>query len=166
MAELEEEVKELKAAKQEEAYTAQPIGPVELTMSNFKQDKLECDIWWSLPFYTHPHGYKRCLDVDANGWGDGKGTHISVLVCLMRGKFDDRLKWPFRDDITIQLLSREEDNDHVIEVIGFTDATPDENGNRVTKEEQNPYVMFGDMLPHTDLKPKYLKNDHLSFFHQ
>ena len=47
--------------------------------------------------------YMMCLKVYANGQGDGKGTHVTVAVCLMRGEFDDLLKWPFRGDFTIQL---------------------------------------------------------------
>ena len=41
--------------------------PVELTMTNFARDKMHSDHWYSPPFYTHPHGYKMCLRVDANG---------------------------------------------------------------------------------------------------
>ena len=35
--------------------------------------------------------YMMCLKVYANGQGDGKGTHVTVAVCLMRGEFDDLL---------------------------------------------------------------------------
>ena len=38
-----------------------------------------------------------------------QGTHVSVFTCLMRGEFDSHLKWPFRGDITIQLLNQLED---------------------------------------------------------
>ena len=37
-----------------------------------------------------------CLGVDANGDGDGAGTHVSVFVTIMRGEHDDKLTWPFR----------------------------------------------------------------------
>jgi len=57
---------------------------------------IESDNWYSPPFYTHPQGYKMCLSVVANGSGDGKGTHVSVFAYLMRGDFDDHLKWPFQ----------------------------------------------------------------------
>ncbi len=63
-------------------------------------------------FYTHPHGYKLCLNVDANGYGDGKGTHVSCYIYQMRGEFDCHLKWPFRGTVTITLLNQREDKNH------------------------------------------------------
>ena len=46
-----------------------------------------------------------CIRVVANGLGKGAGTHVSVAVHLMRGEYDSRLVWPFRGDITIQLVN-------------------------------------------------------------
>ena len=43
-----------------------------------------------------------CIRVDAND--SDAGTHVSVFVYLMRGEYDSRLVWPFRGDITIQLV--------------------------------------------------------------
>ena len=53
-----------------------------------------------------------CIFVDANGRGSGAGTHVSVYVHLMRGEYDSRLVWPFRGDITIQLVNHNNDHDH------------------------------------------------------
>ena len=72
-------------------------------MTEFEKHKREDDTWYNEPFYAHPHGYKMCLNVDANGNGDGKSTHISVFCYLMQGKFDNHLRWPFLGDITVQL---------------------------------------------------------------
>ena len=41
--------------------------------------------------YTHPHGYKMCIKVYPNGYGDGKGTHISIFTCLIKGSYDNHL---------------------------------------------------------------------------
>ena len=61
-------------------------------MTNFLQNK-EADIDWnSPPFYTHPHGYKMCLRVYANGCGTGEDTHLSVFVALMKGEHDEHLE--------------------------------------------------------------------------
>ena len=35
-----------------------------------------------------------CLAVYANGVGRGAGTHVSVSLVLLRGCYDDQLKWP------------------------------------------------------------------------
>ena len=79
------------------------IPPVSIVMDDFGQCKRNDVDWYSPPFYSHVRGYKMCLNVCANGHGDGEGTHVSVFVCLMMGEFDDDLKWPFSGTFTIQL---------------------------------------------------------------
>ena len=157
MMELEREVKQLKVTYQVVSHTGQPIGPVEFTMTNFEQHKTDGDRWYSPPFYTNPHGYKMCLAVFANGYGRGEGTHIGVSTHVMRGEFDDQLKWPFQGNITIQLLDQEGDKGHVVKKINIHD---NEYANRVTEGERNNVgIGLENFLPHTDLQPKHLKND-------
>ena len=72
-----------------------PRPPVDIVMNDFNEHKQEGDYWYSPPFYSHKGGYKMCLKVYANGCGDGKGTHVSVYIYLMKGEFDDNLEWPF-----------------------------------------------------------------------
>ena len=79
------------------------VPPVDFNMNNFEEHKTNNDYWYSPLFYSHAGGYKMCLKVDANGFGAGKGTHVSVSVCLMKGEFDDYLKWPFNGRVTVQL---------------------------------------------------------------
>ena len=139
--------------------TYKPFG-AEFTMTNFEERRRDGYSWFSPHFYTHPNGYKMCLRVDANGNGPGKGTHLSVAVCLMRGEFDDQLKWPFRGEVMIKLLNQEEDKDHIVDVVSYAEA-PDNSCQRVTIGNRNIPLGFGDFLPHTELQPKYLKNDHI-----
>ena len=74
-------------------------------------------MWDSTPFYTSERGYKLQLDVNANGSGSGKGTHLSVFVVLMKGEYDEELKWPFNANITIQLLNWSDDSNHIQDTI-------------------------------------------------
>ena len=53
-----------------------------------------------------------CISVDPNGCCSDVGTHVSVNVYLMRGVFDSRLVWPFRGDITMQLVNHNIYQDH------------------------------------------------------
>ena len=116
-------------------------------------------MWHSPCFCTDPNGYKMCLCVDAHdGSGPGRGTHLSVTVCLMRGDFDDQLKWPFRGKVTIKLMNQEEDKDHVVETIALTSSTPREYCQRVMYEGPGSVWGMGQFLPHTKLQPTYLKN--------
>ena len=79
------------------------IPPVEIVLENFRNCKRSDDIWYSPPFYSRVGGYKLCLGVYANGFAAEKGKHVSVFVYLMRGEFDDDLKWPFFGTITMHL---------------------------------------------------------------
>ena len=94
--------------------------PFEFTMTDFNYYKWNNTEWYSPSFYTHPHKYKMCLRIDANGSGDGKRFYVSVLVHVMRGEFDDHLRWPFQGDVTIELLNQLEDNDHYATTIRFS----------------------------------------------
>ena len=139
--------------------TCQPVGPVEFTMTDFKHHKK--DEWYSPPFYTHPHGYKMCLCVSPSGFGSGKGTHLGVTVNLMRGEFDDHLKWPFRGTITFLLLDQEggRHRNDIVNTVSFDYTTPVDRCTRVVEEEVSAGWGYDRVLPLSDLKPKYLKND-------
>ena len=165
---LEEENKQLKkqVAKLTKDLRLQhictPICPVEFTMTNYEQHKLDDNEWISPPFYTHPKGYKMCMYVTANSYGEYDGTHTAVGVYLMKGEFDDQLKWPFRGAITIRLISQE-DEEYKETTLSYTGTEPDydEIASRVMTDVNT--VENGqatrDFISHTDLKPKYLKND-------
>ena len=114
------------------------LVPFQTTMPDFEVHKSDDDEWFSEPFYTHPRGYKMCLCVYANGYGNVKRTHISVYVQLMRGTFDEHLKWPLRCDITIELLDQKENEGHYRAVIEFGDGKND-YAFRVTKGERSAY---------------------------
>jgi hypothetical protein len=137
--------------------TYKPVG-AQFTMTDFDEYRRDDDIWYSPHFYTHPNGYKMYLRIDANGNASGRGTHLSVFVCLMQGEFDDQLKWPFQGNITIKLANQEEDRDHVIQTFYSRDAG--ERCERVmTKERINNGWGIGRFLSHAELQPKYLKNN-------
>ena len=64
-------------------------------MRNFSEEKArdEPGDWMSPPTYTHLHGYKFCIGVDANGELNARGHGISVSLYAMPGEFDEDLKW-------------------------------------------------------------------------
>lgn len=134
-----------------------PSCPAEVTMTDFEQHKKDDDQWFSLPFYSHPKGYKMCLRVDANGHGQGKHTHTSVYIHLMKGEFDDHLKWPFRGEVTVKLLNQKQGRGHHAGTVSFTDDTP---GGRV-REGERAKDGWGssNFISYTDLQAKYLMND-------
>ena len=82
-----------------------------------------------------------CICVIANGRGSGAGTHVSVAVHLMRGEYDSRLVWPFRGDITIQIVNHNYDqaeDDHEL-TLHFNDSASSRVSDRVTSGERAVY---------------------------
>ena len=53
-----------------------------------------------------------CLSIIANGWEDGKNTHVSVFAHMMKGEFDSHLQWPFKGEITVQLVNQKDRGEH------------------------------------------------------
>ncbi len=77
--------------------------------SSLKQNSV---IFYGSPFYTHQRGYRLCPRVDPNGFGGGKGSHVSVSCTLMKGEYDDNLPWPISADVTIRMLNWVENRNH------------------------------------------------------
>ena len=114
-------------------------------------------------FYTHPHGYRMCVCVYPNGNGDGEGTHVSIFTCIMQGPFDNYLKWPFRGDITIQIVNQVGDHDHVEWIIPYNDATPSKiAGKRSSKGWGKPQFLAHDKFQYNaERQTQYLKDNTL-----
>ena len=149
--ELRQEVKELRTQK---------LGlPIEFRVNNSEGGVF-------LPsFFSHSHGYQMCIKVYPNGCGDGIGTHISIFTSLMRGPYDDHLKWPFRGEITVQIVNQAGDHSHFENTIPYNDDTPEVTADRVVGKERGGGLGFPEFLPLTDLeynaknKTQYLKDD-------
>ena len=103
------------------------------------------------------------MAVVANGYNECEGTHTSVGVYLMKGEFDDQLKWPFRGSITIRLLSQE-DEEYKTTKLSITGTEPnyDAIARRILTEEKEMAATgraIFNFISHIDLRPKYLKKD-------
>ena len=96
------------------------VPPVVFRMNDFDRRLKLNHEWHSPAFYTHPGGYRMYLNINANGDGNGRGTHTSLYICLMQGCNDDSLPWPFRGEVTLELLNQLQDVGHKQETIHFT----------------------------------------------
>ena len=65
--------------------------------------------WYSSPMYTHPGGYKFCINVALAGGYSPIGSHITLYFCLLRGEFDGQLHWPVSISFTVNLLSNRDE---------------------------------------------------------
>ena len=139
-----------------------PILPVEISLLGFDRRKKNNEVWYSNPFYTKIGGYKMCLKIYTNGYGKNKGSHLSVFVNMMRGEFDNQLEWPFRGEITVELLNPNSDQRHCVRSFVYSDKTigTSDIANRVMKGDIC-FCGYGSpkFISHTELLQEYLKED-------
>ncbi len=145
------------------------VPETEMVMTHFQQRKRNNDSW-SRELYTHPGGYKMCFIVHANGHGNGEGTHVSCYISLVYGEFDDVLKWPFRANVTIQLVNQRGDRGHHSRILSYDyEESNKYNKRRLTRGHKGTSLGKPRFIPHHDLdyNPadhcQYLKNDTLVF---
>ena len=103
-----------------------PLPPFLFTIDNYqhyKKNELECH---SPPFYSHAEGYKLHFEVYPNGFGDGRGSHVSVFVSIMKGEYDDSLKWPFQGNVMFGLRKPGTSDVFHCSVVTFDDNSPRE----------------------------------------
>ena len=137
-------------------------------LTKYQKHKKDGDEFYSPPFYTSLTGYKMCISVDANGYGDGEGTHVSVYAHVMKGDNDDSLTWPFTGSVTVELLNQLEDKNHYTYTIGPFPADDDEVSGRVVEGErgtgwgkQQQFIPHNELDHNLDKNCQYLKNDTL-----
>ena len=79
-----------------------------------------------------------CLRVDADGYGDHKGTHVFGGLFLMEGPHDDDLEksgqWPMNGAFTVELLNQLYDVVHQQEVFFISNETCSACTKRVLKD--------------------------------
>ena len=141
--------------------------PCEFTMTEYSGHKRDHERWYSPPFYTGPGGYKLCLGVDC--YTDRK-QHMSLYVYLMRGEYDDRLKWPFCGDITVQLVNLIGDQklnfQHVFCIndnISMISRSRVTSGERADSAGCRSFVIHQDSVESASSIWQYVKNDCLTF---
>lgn len=137
------------------------IPPVQFTIhsvSQLQKDKLK---WLSAPFYTHAEGYKMRLKVYPSGHSTSAGIDVSLYVCIMKGRYDDLLKWPFRGSVTIQLLDQLHCEHHLARTVRFHDNVSLEFSGRVDGDVLSGGWGMLKFASLNELVPKYLQNDSL-----
>ncbi|WP_257264071.1 hypothetical protein [Endozoicomonas sp. ONNA2] len=53
-------------------------------------------------FYAN--GYRMSVKLFPNGDGAGLGTHVSLFLVIMKGKYDNVLAWPFNQQFSFEIL--------------------------------------------------------------
>ena len=138
----------------------------QIILYSFTDKKVNKEQWISRPFFAYEGGYQMCLRVDAAGYGDGEGTHVSVYLHLMKGPHDDELEqsghWPLRGTFTIELLNQFTDNDHYTRSMLLSGYLCSECTNRVVEGDMATGVGFDQFISH-DVISDYVIEDVLQF---
>ena len=119
------------------------------------------ETWDSPYFYTHTQGYKMGLKADINSSEADASNNFSLYCYLVLGIHDDSLSWPFRGEMTIQILNQSRDSGHYSQTLDWDDADID-----ITEKPHNDKSKsgwgFSCFISHADLEKEtkgYLKND-------
>ncbi len=125
-------------------------------LPGYKEKKDNNEVFTSPSFYTSPNGYHMKIEVNANGYGDSKGSHVSIFAYIIKGKYDNKLNWPFVGVITFKLLNQLRDEDHHS---NYVRILPDLN---FRVEDHRGHLQY---IPHSYLEPDspYLQDDTLHF---
>ena len=148
-----------------------PGLPTIIKMPQFS--KSNKDGWPSPSFTTDEGGYKMFMKVYANGYvhGEGHEKFISVALFLMKGEHDERLTWPMKGTVTIQLLNILADEDHS-QVVEFKFNGRDEkmclvrNGVHMHAERASwahKFIALDNLSYNQHRKHQYLKNNCIYF---
>ena len=135
----------------------------EFTLTEFKKNRAKGGggTWYSDKFYNYPGGYCFQLSIGTNGFSDAHGTHLTALLYLQSGDNDDKLQWPIKCTVHLQMLNQRGDHGH--HTVTHTDEF---------KAKGIGYSIIGTTLKYFPLaklgycaeqNTEYLKNDGLKF---
>ena len=157
----ETEQRQVQRIEKMEGYMGIAAYPPTLEMPNFKKHMKDRQWWYSRPLYTHPGGYKVCIGVYAYGSEFSDDKYVVACFYSMKGEFDHHLQWPAKRTITLQLLNRERDQDHVTktEEIEWSKTT----FTRGVKYFNTKFIAHADLDYNLQKQTCYLLNDSLLF---
>ena len=118
-------------------------------LTNYQENKENNECVKSSSYYTSPNGYHVALAVVVNGDGEDEGTHVSVFASILKGKYDDNLKWPFIGKIKFMLLNQLEDKNHYQDIM---ELTAEDNAQAGSAWGKPPFI------PHSALDYDVVKN--------
>ena len=135
--------------------------PFPVTVSDYQRKKDTNEVYTSPSFYTCPNGYCMALRVHANGDTTGKGTHVSVRIAILYGKYDAEIKWPFGNlKVIVTLKNQLKDKNHFIKILPTTAVASKGGG---SDYDSPTFIRNSELLHNPDMNTQYLKDDMLHF---
>ncbi|XP_011410445.2 PREDICTED: TNF receptor-associated factor 4-like [Amphimedon queenslandica] len=109
---LKNEIEEFEA---EADFSDLELIPQDVVLQNFRALKYKNGTFSSgvIYFTSPPSGYAMELYVYPNGIGSGYGTHVSISLHIVPGRFDQELEWPYSGEaVEVRLFDKYKKNCH------------------------------------------------------
>ena len=134
-----------------------PNTPACFTITDVAKRRESSNLYYSPPFVAAK--YKMYFRVYCGGYGAGKGTHVSMYACLLKGEDDDSLEWPFCGDITVEVLNWHGDHDHYKNVLSLDSPDDDTHARVMTEVTLQAGCGKPQFMPLSTLSSKYLEDE-------
>ena len=165
------ELNQLKRNTQFEFSVCRLQPPYRFIMENFSTEKAKDKPgeWKSPPMYTHLCGYKFCIGVYANGWGNyTRGNSLWVEAWRLPGEYDSRLKWPAKVEFTFELINHFKGGENKRVVQTMTWGKPASVIRLLPPFTSDPqcdgrFVKHSELAANPQQKTEFLVNDTLHF---
>ena len=149
------------------ATTMTHVCPITIKMKKYEYKKENRRDWGSISFYSHDNGYKMCLNIVVNGYGDSRGTHLSAFLLFMMVSYDDELTWPVRGEFEVKLLNQISDSEHHSKMVKLGEEGGEQQ-DQVIEDVRGDYGWgYPNYISNEDLQKspscQFLKNDCLFF---
>ena len=140
------------------------ILPYAFTVLNYQQRSESISYVKSPEMYTHPGGYKFMVSIYLCAH---MSPLLGVFVYSLSGDHDDKLDFPTKFEVTIQLLNQHRDQDHHTGVI-HCEVTREKiaSGDTLlsnTIGADGRFILYTDLKWNSNTKTQYLKSDCLKF---
>ena len=125
---------------------------------SFKKNQHQCH--HSPAFYLR--NYRMQITVFPFGRYGSKGSHVAIYAHILRGEYDNQLKWPFRGRLTVHLISQKHSYSNHVRHIVYDDSVSYKYSGRCL--DSSPSLDYGidQFLPFSSVQ-HYISNDTLTF---
>ena len=95
-----------------------------------------------------------------NGQSDGKNTHLSIYIRILKSDYDAMLPWPFHKKVTFTLIDQQQEEKDKKDIVEYFSANRTRDSFQRPEADSNTGWGFPTFVSHTDLKTRrYLVDD-------
>lgn len=113
-------------------------------------------------FYQDKYGYKLCAKIHINDREIMNEDGLGISLCILRGEYDNLLKWPFTREIQVRLMDQGFAHDHFEIRFRYDPGEPDcyqKPTSACNKELPAQVISYEALQPNRDDGVQYLSSD-------